>query len=326
MRLSIIVPVYNVEEHLLRCLESIAMQMRDDYELILVDDGSTDQSGAMCDAFACEHPELNVVVVHQPNGGLSVARNAGIERVRGEYLTFVDSDDYIDAHTLVPNVDFLLAHSEVDMLEYPIEVHSESAEAYVLSFSDETLGEELFVDWIRREGYTHSYACNKIYRTDLWHELRFPVGVYFEDGAIMPDVVRRCRNIHYSSKGCYRYVAHAGTITTNYKYVKFRHLFANNHRLYLFIKDTPDLRSEVMQLWTYCLNQLIDMGRCADVDRDDYEKVIGAAEAAHPSYKALLGTMFLGAKDVRNLKLLPLPLMGLATYLRIYVALTTTLR
>ena len=93
MKLSIIVPVYNVEQYLVRCLESIVVEMRDDYELILVDDGSTDRSGEMCDEFAHQHPGLNVVVVHQPNGGLSAARNAGIDRARGEYITFVDSDD-----------------------------------------------------------------------------------------------------------------------------------------------------------------------------------------------------------------------------------------
>ena len=322
MRLSIIVPVYNVERHLHRCLESIAVQMCGDYELILVDDGSTDRGGAMCDDFAQAHPELNVVVVHQPNGGLSAARNRGLEVARGSYVTFIDSDDCIAPQTLAHNVDFLVAHPEVDMLEYPIEVYAGSAEAHTLTFSDETLCGDLFADWIRREGYTHSYACNKIYASRLWHELRFPVGVYFEDGAIMPDVVRRCRSIHYSSKGCYRYIAHAGTITTSYKYVKFRQLFANNHRLYLTVKDDPALRSEAMLLWTYCLNQLVDMGRCADVDKADYKKVIEEAEAEHPSYRALLDVMLQRTKNVKSLKLLPLPLVGLATYLRLYVTLS----
>ena len=116
MTLSIIVPIYNVAKHLVRCLDSIAMQMRDDYELLLIDDGSTDASGALCDVFAREHPECRVVVIHQPNGGLSAARNAGIDKARGEYITFVDSDDYIDPHTLEHNMDFLIAHPEVDML------------------------------------------------------------------------------------------------------------------------------------------------------------------------------------------------------------------
>ena len=326
MRLSIIVPVYNVEKHLKRCLESIAVQMCGDFELILVDDGSTDRSGAMCDDFARENSECNVVVIHQSNGGLSAARNRGIEVACGEYVTFIDSDDYIDPQTLTENLDFLLSHPEVDMLEYPIEEHAGSAKAHMLAFPDETQSGDVFPDWIRRKGYAHSYACNKIFRATLWCELRFPIGVYFEDGAIMPDVIRRCKSIHYSSNGCYRYIAHAGSITTSYRYVKFRQLFANNHRLYLMVKDVLALRSEVMLLWTYCLNQLVDMGRCADVDKDDYKKIIDEAESARPSYWILLGTMMQELKNIKSIKFLPLPLLGLTTYLRLYVALSATHR
>ena len=326
MRLSIIVPVYNVEEYLKHCLESVVVQMCTDFELILVDDGSTDRSGDICDGFAYEHPEHNIVVIHQPNGGLSAARNKGIEVSCGEYITFVDSDDYIDSQTLTENMSFLLSHPEVDMLEYPIEVYAGSTKAHMLAFGGETLHEDLFVDWIRRKGYTHSYACNKIFRATLWRELRFPVGVCFEDGAIMPDVIRCCKSIHYSSRGCYRYIAHVGTITTSYKYVKIRQLLTNNYRLYFIVKDEPSLRAESMWLWTCCLNHLIDMGRCVDVDKVDYKKIVDEVDAVHPPYKHLISAMLKGPKNVKIIKILPLPLVGLATYLRWYVALTATLR
>lgn len=322
MTLSIIVPIYNVEKHLVRCLDSIAVQMRDGYELILVDDGSTDKSGAMCEAFASEHPEQNIVVVHQPNGGLSAARNAGIERARGEYLTFVDSDDYIDAHTLVSNVDFLLAHPEVDMLEYPIEVHAHSSEAHVLTFLDETQCSDIFTDWVLREGYKHCYACNKIYRADLWRELCFPLAAYFEDVAIMPSIICECRCVHYSSRGCYRYVKHLGSITTNHRYTKQKQLLDSNHRLYLEIKDHPLLQTEALHLWVYCLNQLIDLGRCADVNKEEYAHILSEIEKHHPSYKALIQS---APNVMTRLKLLPLSIVGLKAYCSMYVVLTKTL-
>ena len=197
MKLSIIVPVYNVAKHLLRCLESIVPQMCDDYELILVNDGSTDESGTLCDDFANQYPLLNIVVQHQSNSGLSAARNRGIDVSRGEYITFVDSDDYIDAKTIGENMDYLLAHPEVDMLEYPIEVHAESPEAYMLTFTGEMQQTDVFIDWMHREGYTHCYACNKIYSARVWREMRFPIGKCFEDVAVMPDIVRRCQCIYY---------------------------------------------------------------------------------------------------------------------------------
>ena len=309
MKLSIIVPVYNVEKYLVRCLDSIAVEMCDDYELLLVDDGSTDTSGAMCDDFAREHPGLNVVVIHQPNGGLSAARNAGIDRARGEYLTFVDSDDYIDAHSLVRNMEFLTAHPEVDMLEYPVEVHAESPKAYHLIFADETITNDIFANWIRRVGYKHCYAWNKIYRSQLWRSLRFPTEEYYEDIAVMPHIIKQCHIIHYSSIGCYRYIMHQGSITTNYRYVKQGQLFENNHRIYLEIKDSPTLRLQAIRLWIDCLNLLIDMGRCRDVDNEDYNRIIREVDKQRPCYKELPKNF-----DLRSLKLLPLPLIGLYAY------------
>lgn len=323
MNLSIIVPVYNVERYLVRCLESIVSEMCDDYELILVDDGSTDASGMLCDEFAHNHPHSNVVVIHQSNGGLSAARNRGLEIARGAYITFIDSDDYITPHTITENTAFLLAHPEVDMLEYPVEVHAGSADAYMLTFAGETQCTDIFTDWIRREGYTHCYAWNKIYAASVWEEVRFPVGVYFEDGAVMPDIIKRCGCIHYSDRGCYRYIAHSGTITTSYRYVKSRQLFMNNHRLYIEIKDKPALSFESMSLWIRCLNQLTDMGRCVDAVMNDYIPLIKTVDDNRPPYKSLLKA----ASNVKSrIKILLLSVVGLYTYCRGYRILASSLK
>ena len=102
--ISVVVPIYNVEHYLERCLDSIISQTYTNLEIILVDDGSTDRSGAIADAYAAK--DSRVKVIHQKNGGLSIARNTGIEACRGEYLLFIDSDDYI-----APNMcECLLSH------------------------------------------------------------------------------------------------------------------------------------------------------------------------------------------------------------------------
>ena len=95
--LSIIVPVYNVEKYLARCIDSILAQTFTDFELILVDDGSTDNSGEICDEYAGKDPRI--IVIHKENGGVSSARNHGLDIARGEYITFVDSDDQIGTYT-----------------------------------------------------------------------------------------------------------------------------------------------------------------------------------------------------------------------------------
>ena len=95
IQVSIVVPVYNVESYLERCVESLLKQdIMDPIEILLIDDGSTDQSGAICDAYAKQNPQI--LVYHKENGGLSDARNFGLDRANGAYILFVDSDDFIE--------------------------------------------------------------------------------------------------------------------------------------------------------------------------------------------------------------------------------------
>ena len=115
MKLSIIIPVYRVEATLNRCVESVTNQSFDDFEVILVDDGSPDRCPLMCDEWAQKDPRITVI--HQTNAGLSAARNAGIDRAQGDYLTFVDSDDFIGTETLSEVVEQL---DDNDILEYPV--------------------------------------------------------------------------------------------------------------------------------------------------------------------------------------------------------------
>lgn len=101
--LSIIIPIYNIIKYLPRCLESIAVYVKYDYEVILVDDGSTDDSGSLCDEYAERY--ANISVVHKPNAGVSAARNAGIEKAKGDWIWFVDGDDYIEQPVDVTAID-----------------------------------------------------------------------------------------------------------------------------------------------------------------------------------------------------------------------------
>ena len=93
--LTLVVPIYNMEKYLARCMDSLLGQSCRDFEIILVDDGSTDSSGTLCDSYAARYPEL-VRVIHKPNGGPSSARNAGLDAARGEFVTFPDPDDWVE--------------------------------------------------------------------------------------------------------------------------------------------------------------------------------------------------------------------------------------
>lgn len=187
MTLSVIIPVYQVKDSLRRCVESVCCQAIDGVEVILVDDGSTDGSSAICDALAVEYPLI--IVVHQQNGGLSAARNTGIESAHGDYLTFVDSDDYLLPDTISTLYNILSDDHDVDILEYSVQMDRRHQGSDGFVFDDRVYrnGREY---WVEGRGFAHAYAWNKVFRRQLFAGNRFPEGKVFEDSWFMPCVLR----------------------------------------------------------------------------------------------------------------------------------------
>ena len=199
MTLSVIIPVYSVESTLNCCVESVLRQNIDNMEVILVDDGSPDRCPEMCDAWA--EKDSHIHVIHKNNGGLSDARNAGIDYATGEYITFVDSDDWLDDNTFSPLLEKM---SDIDILEYSI--------ADRLSLQERTY-DNMEEYWFSEQAYTHTYACNKIYRRSLFDEVRFPKGRVFEDAYTYPQLLRKVKKIATTSQGCYHYTVNPAGIT-----------------------------------------------------------------------------------------------------------------
>ncbi len=211
MKLSVIIPVYGVEQTLDRCLKSIVCQTYDDMEVIIVDDGSPDDCPRLCDSWA--QRDARIRVIHQQNGGLSDARNTGIAEAQGDYLTFVDSDDLVALGTYPSLMAFLEEHPETDLLEYPVYWHYGAKDQRVLDF-----GEKIYTDayeyWRKEHVYEHTYAWNKIYRRALFNEVRFPKGRVFEDVATMPLLLRHAHSIATCRSGLYHYCLNSEGITS----------------------------------------------------------------------------------------------------------------
>lgn len=207
MRLSIIVPVYNVGQFVRHCLQSLLQQGLEDYEVLLVNDASTDNSRGICSEWCQEHPEFHLIN-HPKNMGLSAARNTGINVAQGEYITFVDSDDFLAPQTLSQNMQLM---SEADVLEYPVQVYHLSKTEYRWA---PQLTETDFQGWMLQDGHMHCYAWNKIYRRSLWSEARFPEGRYYEDILCIPEILSRARVIKGSQVGLYYYCYRRGSIST----------------------------------------------------------------------------------------------------------------
>lgn len=177
--ISIVVPVYKVKEYITDCISSILQQSYPYFELILVDDGSPDNCGEICDQFALQ--DKRIYVIHKQNGGLSDARNAGINVAKGEYITFVDSDDFLHQDYLKQMID-MAESTHADIIQCGFTSDKESLGAYpfsqekVCSFSSEEALHDLL-----RMNTVQVNAWAKLYKTDLFHGIRYPYGRINED-------------------------------------------------------------------------------------------------------------------------------------------------
>ena len=212
--ISIIVPVYNVQRLLPRCLESLKKQTYPKLEFVIVDDGSTDGSGVTCDEF--KKRDQRTRVIHQQNLGLSEARNRGIREATGDYITFVDSDDYIlpdfaqYLFSLISKYQTRIAIcgiKEITIKNKEIDYASDYPEK-VMS-TEETLGRML-----REEGFTVT-AYAKLYHKNLWQGITFPAGALHEDLGTTYKVVERCPRIAFGPEAKYNYVKRASSISSS---------------------------------------------------------------------------------------------------------------
>ncbi len=203
MFLSVIVPVYNVRTTLSRCVQSILSQCSADIEVLLVDDGSMDGSGELADEWATRDGRIKVY--HKANGGLSDARNYGLERASGNYVTFVDSDDELAPDTLPEVTEQIRMYPQADVVEYSAIIRHGHPQEYLL-FLPNHLWSSTRDYWLQTEGWEHTYACNKVYRRSFLDNLRFPVGRLFEDMWFTPELL--AKNPTVLTTSCGRYIYH----------------------------------------------------------------------------------------------------------------------
>lgn len=204
--ISIVVPVYNVVNYVGACLDSILNQSYKNLEIILVDDGSTDGSEEVCDVYASNNE--NIKVIHQDNGGLSVARNTGLDYVTGEFVTFVDSDDLIHREyisTLYKHIEMeradVAAVSSVRIYDGDL-VPTTAPRGPVKVFYS---GADAVESMLYQKEYIDNSACGKLYKVELFATHRFPEGMLYEDLATVPLVCLDAKNIVASDTPMYFY-------------------------------------------------------------------------------------------------------------------------
>ena len=211
MKISVIIPAFRVERTLARCIESVRRQDFADWEMILVDDGSDDNSPRICDEYAKRDSRIRVI--HKRNAGLGAARNTGIETAEGEYLMFIDSDDYLGKNTLAPLCALMDSHTEWDMAEFPYISHAGTAGAEVATRFRQCHYTNALVYFFSADAYCHSYAWNKIYRRHVFSNTKFTEDKKFEDMFTLPSILRVCETIGQTDKGTYLYTDNPNGIT-----------------------------------------------------------------------------------------------------------------
>lgn len=231
LRLSIIVPVYKVEHYLHKCIDSLLHQdlFQEEYEIILVDDGSPDCCGDICEEYATNYS--CVKVIHQANGGLSAARNSGIEVARGKFVQFVDSDDYLEPNVLSVLVE-KMESDNLDILRFNYQNINEHYEVF-----EPNKMSKPFVDYrdmpcngltflTERLGYG-CYAWQFMIRRELLDDCRFKEGIYLEDTEWTPRILQKVHRITSTDLMVYNYMIREGSITQSVDEKKKRKLLAD---------------------------------------------------------------------------------------------------
>lgn len=218
IKLSIIVPIYGVEKYLRKCVDSLLAQNipSSEYEIILVDDGGTDACPAICDEYAASHN--NICVVHRKNGGLSAARNSGIEVAQGDYIMFVDSDDYIEPNVLKGLLD-QVDRDNLDVLRYRLQYVNPQYEVFNPYKSDPFKGNDYSeiptdgVSFLNSRMSTACYAWAFVIKRELLDGCIFTPGIYFEDTDWTPRMLCKAKRVASTNTVVYNYLQREGSIT-----------------------------------------------------------------------------------------------------------------
>ena len=246
---SVIVPVYNVEEYLARCVDSILSQTYRNLEVILVDDGAKDSSGTICDSYA--QRDSRVKVVHKENGGLSSARNAGIDIARGEYLEFVDSDDWLEPDAVESMLHQAVVH-QVELVlggRWDVSARTGEKKLGLCPSHQEIISGTEMVRRIFRWENCDSSACDKLFHKRLFREIRFPHGKVVEDVPVMYKIVLDAGRVALLDKPVYNYFHRSGSISYTTLSEKNFHFSEHTSVIYPYIQDNyPELRQEARYL------------------------------------------------------------------------------
>ena len=257
--ISVILPIYNVEKYIDRCLNSVLRQTYTNIEIILVDDGSTDNCQKICDEYAKN--DNRIKVIHKKNGGLSDARNAGIKIAKGKYITLIDSDDYVENDY----VEFLYSlikesNAEISICSHTV-LYENGTKLEKATHENSILDPKTTLKRILYDDGIDLSAWAKMYKKELFDTVQYPKGRLFEDAATTYLLIDQCDKIAIGSESKYYYIIRSNSITTKNFSPKKMQLIDSTKEMCEYVKDKyPDLEKaadrRLMYAYLSTLSQL----------------------------------------------------------------------
>ncbi len=249
-KVSVIVPVYKVEKYLDRCIRSILNQTYKNLEIILVDDGSPDSCPKLCDEYARQ--DKRVVVIHKENGGLSEARNFGLDIATGDYITFIDSDDYVSLSFIETLLNISKKYNaeivSCGIQRFKDNVKEEKQEIKITTYSQK----ESLLNTFRTNDYEFIVAWGKLYKKQLFNDLRYEVGKIHEDEFICHRLFNKIKKFVVTSEKLYFYFENPISITgVGYKLKRINYLQALEDRVCFFKEKHKDLYEDIALFFAY---------------------------------------------------------------------------
>ena len=239
--ISVIVPIYNCEKYLDKCIESIVNQTYKNLEILLINDGSTDNTGNICKNWSKK--DKRIKVTNKENGGISDARNKGLELSSGKYISFVDSDDYLELDMIEKLYNNLIENdADMSICDFYEEFNNrtiikEPKEKY---FVNE--GNEKYYNLYGEHRGRIVYPWNKIYKKSLFDGLKYKKGKIYEDSFIICDLLKKANKVSYYLEPLYHYIQREGSLIHTFKYNRFDFIEMLEERLLFFEKENlPEL-------------------------------------------------------------------------------------
>lgn len=234
LRLSIIIPIYNVEKYLIRCLDSLVPQLKHEVEIILIDDSSTDGSWSICQKYDSNYE--NILAIKQKHKGVAAARNTGVKYSKGDYIGFVDPDDYVGEKYFERILGAINnAHSDIIIFDFIFQYSNRLQQSKIYdSWDNGMISKEEVVNTLPDS----SYAWNKIYRHLLFENIQYPVGRYYEDASTTYKLIERAQTFFYIDKVMYYYVQRSGSIMHKSSKKKINDNLFANLQLYYFLRSS----------------------------------------------------------------------------------------